>query len=101
LIICQDHHILPLVTKVFVQVIAHVLDIVDAAAELTSLAEIIDTNEQGFPSTSALRILKIVARRSAVTELLSLLGWWTGCIMVALDVCVLGYGWKGWTVSAK
>jgi hypothetical protein len=84
---------------VFVQVIAHVLDIVDAAAELTFLAEIIDANEKGFPPTGTLRVLEIVASWSAMTELLGLLGWWAGCIRVALDVRVLGYSWEVWTVS--
>ncbi len=101
LVICQDHHVFSLVAKVFVQVVAHVLDIVDAATELPFLAEVIDANEQSLPSTCTLRVLEIVTGWGAAAELLRILGWWTRCIMVALDVCVLVYGWEGWTVLER
>ena len=98
LVIRQNHHVFSLVAKVLVQVVAHVLDVVDAATELPFLAEIIDANEQSLPSTCTLRVLEIVTGWGAAAELLRVLGRWTRCIMVALDVGVLAYGWEGWTV---
>lgn len=53
LVVRQSDHILPLVAEKLVQVRAHVLDIVDTSAQLSSLAEVVDTNEKSFPSPIA------------------------------------------------
>jgi hypothetical protein len=45
LVVGQGHHILSFVSKVAVQIRAHVLDIVDAATELASLSKIVDTDQ--------------------------------------------------------
>lgn len=44
LVISQEHHVLASIAEVLVQVGRHVLDIVDTSAQLTFLAEVIDTN---------------------------------------------------------
>ena len=53
LIVCERHHILPFVPEEFIQVRAHVLDVVDATAKLPSLAKVVDANQQCFPSPVA------------------------------------------------
>lgn len=58
LVVGQEHHVLALIPKVTVQIRAHVLDIVYAAAQLTPLTKVVDTNEQRFPSTVACRVLE-------------------------------------------
>lgn len=44
-IVRKRDHVLPLVAKVTIQIRRHVLDVVDAAAELASLSEVVDTDE--------------------------------------------------------
>ena len=44
LVVCECHHILSFVPKEFIQVRAHVLDVVNAAAKLPSLAKVVDAN---------------------------------------------------------
>jgi len=53
LVVGKDHHILALVAKVFGEVCGHVANIVDTAAQLSALVEIVDTNEKGFSPAGA------------------------------------------------
>lgn len=48
LVIGQKHHIGASITKVLVQVCGHVLDVVDASSQGSSLSEVIDTDQEGF-----------------------------------------------------
>lgn len=75
LVIRQNHHVLPFVAKVTIQVARQVLDIVDTSPQRALLAKIVDADQQSFPSASTIRILKLIALRSAVSENLHLLGW--------------------------
>lgn len=67
LIICQAHHVLSLVAEVSVQVGGHVLHVVDTSSQLTTLTKVIDTDQQSFPSTAAVRVLKCVSVGRAVS----------------------------------
>jgi hypothetical protein len=49
---------------------SHVAYIVDAAAELTALVEVVDSNKKSFSPAGAVRVSKVVAIGSAMTELL-------------------------------
>lgn len=68
LVISQEHHVLASIAEVLVQVGRHVLDVVDTAAQLTFLAEIIDTNQQGLSLSCTAGVLEAIALGSAVTE---------------------------------
>ena len=68
LVIGQEHHVLASIAEVLVQVGRHVLDIVDTSAQLTFLAEVIDTNQQGLSLACTAGVLKVIALGSAVTE---------------------------------
>lgn len=70
LIIGEDHHILALVAEVLGKISSHVAYIVDAAAELTALVEVVDSNKKSFSPAGAVRVSKVVAIGSAMTELL-------------------------------
>lgn len=81
LIVRQDHHILSLVPKMPVQVGGHILHVVDTAAKLSSLREIIDAYEKGFPTPGTVRVLECVAAGSAVPKILGLLRWRWWCVV--------------------
>ena len=53
LVVGKDHHILAFVAKVFGEVSGHVANIVDTAAQLSALVEIVDTDEKGFSPAGA------------------------------------------------
>ena len=65
LVIRQRHHILPLVPEVLVQVSGHVLDVVDAPAQLPALPEVVDPDQQRLPAPRAVRVLELVLPRCA------------------------------------
>lgn len=87
LVVRQSDHILPLIAEELVQICAHVLDVVDTSAQLSSLAKVVDTNEESFPSSIASRVLERIALRSAVAEVLGGCGWWGRSVVVT--VCPL------------
>ena len=98
LVVGQRDHVLPLVAKELVQVCAHVLHIVDAAAKLSSLAEVVDTDQEGFPSTVACRVLKRIAVGCAVAEVLCARGRWWGRVVVSMcPLIAVGCGHDAWT----
>lgn len=70
LIVGKNHHILAFIAKVFGEVGSHVANIVDAAAQLSALVEVVDSDEKGFSPASAVRVSEVVAIGSAMTELL-------------------------------
>jgi hypothetical protein len=70
LIIGKDHHILALVAEVLGKISSHVADIVDTAAELSTLVEVVDSDKKSFSPAGAVRVSEVVAIGSAMTELL-------------------------------
>ena len=97
LVICQENHVLSLVVEMAVQVGAHVLHVVDATAELSALAEVVDADEQGFPAAVAGRVLEGVAVGRAVAEPLRGSWWWRGTAraVVLLLGCTMVSGMSG------
>lgn len=93
LVVGQEDHIFPLVSKVAVQIRAHVLDIVDAAAQLASLPEVVDADEQCFPAAIAGRVFERVAVGSAVAEVLLLC--WRRRRPAVISMCPLVAGGRG------
>ena len=89
LVVGPDHHVLALVAQVLGRVAAHVLDVVDAAAQLALLAKVVDADEQGFPAAGAVGVLKGVAARGALAEGLGLGGRRRGSAVVSLDVSIV------------
>lgn len=82
LVICQDDHIFPLVIEMIVQVRRHILDVVYASSQLSSLPEVIDADKECLTITCAGRVLEIVALRSSLTETLHGLWWrWRGIVI--------------------
>ena len=92
-VVGQDDHILALVAEVLVQVRRHVLDVVDAAPQLSALPEVVDPDQQRLAATRAVRVLEGVVRRRgrealrragrrggvAVAGMAVRVGWWGTC----------------------
>lgn len=70
LVIGEDNHIFALVVEVLDEVGRHVPNIVDAAPELTALAEVVDADKQGFSPTRTGTVFEGIALRGAVAEVL-------------------------------
>ena len=69
-----------------VQIRRHVLDIVYASSQLSSLSEVVDTDKKRLAITRAIGILETVARWSSMTESLHRLrGWWRG---IGITMCI-------------
>jgi len=86
LVICQDNHVFPLIVEVVVQVRRHVLDVVDASSQLSSLPKVVDTDKECLTVTGAIRILEAITLRSSITETLHSLRWrWRG-VMVTVYI---------------
>ena len=86
LIVRQNHHVFSRVAEVAVQVGGHVFDIIDAAAQLAFLVEVIDADEEGFAATGTGGVLEAVGGRSAGAEGLHLLRGWRRGVMISLDI---------------
>lgn len=54
LIVRQDNHILQSISVPLIQEALHVFDIIDTASQLSALPKVIDSNQQGLPSSSTL-----------------------------------------------
>lgn len=113
LIVREDHHVLSGITEVLIEIGRHVLDIVNAAAQLSFLIEIVDANQQCLPLSCATRILEVVALGRTVTERdrsggrrcrsssmmslavgVSITGWWHASM-------VHRWGVSGWRTLTK
>jgi hypothetical protein len=70
LVIGKNDHVLPPVAKLLSQKGCHIAHVIDAAAQLAALAEVIDTDQEGLTATRAFRVLEGIALRSATAELL-------------------------------
>lgn len=70
LVVGQDDHVLALVAVALDQEGGDVLDVVDAAAQLALLAEVVDADQQRLALPRAVRVLEGVALRGPVAELL-------------------------------
>lgn len=86
LIIRQENHIFPCITKIAIQVRRHVLDVVDAPSQLTLLTKVVDTDQQSFSSSSTIGVLKVISLGRAMTESLLALRRGRWCLVVSLDV---------------
>lgn len=95
-IVRQDHHVLALIPKVLKQVRRHVLDVVDAPAQLPALPEVVNPDQQRLAPPGAVRVLEVVVLRRAVAE--ALRGAWGGCwgLVVAVHVGVGVGGGDTW-----
>lgn len=60
----------------------HVRDIVDAAAQLVGLSDVIDSDEQGAATACAGGVLEVVVRGGAVAKVLVALGWGWGEVFI-------------------
>lgn len=74
LIVRQNDHVLPSIATSLVEVSGHVGDIVDASPELIGLPDIVDSDQQRFPSTGTGGILEAIIRGRAPAKGLCLLG---------------------------
>ena len=70
LVIGQDDHVFSCVAKVLVQVCAHVLDVVDASAQLPPLAKVVDPNQQSFAPSGTVAVLKRIVVRCSLAEVM-------------------------------
>ena len=75
LVVCQDDHVLPLVAIALDEEARDVVDVVDTSSQLTVLAEVVDTDEEGLALAGTVGVLEGVPVRGAVTELLGAV-WW-------------------------
>ena len=67
-VVGKDHHIFTGVAKVAIQVRGHVLHVVDAAAKLASLVEVVDADEKSFTPAATVGVLEGVGGRGAAAE---------------------------------
>ena len=86
LIIGQDDHVLSCIAEIAIKVGRHVLHIVDASSQLSSLSEVIDANQQSLPSSGTIGVLEIVSLRSAVAEPLHALRGWRRRVGIPVDI---------------
>ena len=70
LVIGEKDHIFALVVEILDEVGRHVPDIIDTASKLAALAEVVDADKQGFPSTGTGAVLEGVILRGAMAEIL-------------------------------
>ena len=70
LVVGQDDHVLAAVPVALAEEGGEVLGVVDAAAQLALLAEVVDADQQGFALPGTVRVLEGVALWRAVAELL-------------------------------
>lgn len=91
LVIGQEDHVFALVAVVLVEVVAHVLNIIDAPTQLSTLPKVVDSNEQSLAAAGAIGVLERVARGSTCAKRLGLL--WRRRRSVRLTAIVVwGYG---------
>lgn len=95
-IIRQDDHVLTLIPKVLKQVRRHVLDVVDAPAQLPALPEVVDPDQQRLAPPRAVRVLEVVVLRRAVAKSLGSAGGRGGRLVVTVHVGVGVDRWETW-----
>ena len=86
LVVGEDDHILTFVAEVFDEVGRHVPNIVDTASELSTLAKVVDADEEGFPPSGAKGVLERVVLGGAVAEVLRRGRGWRGSAVVSMHV---------------
>ena len=86
LVICQNHHVFPRITKIPIQICRHIFHVIDTTAQLTALAKVVDADQQRFAATRAGGVLEIVSLRSAVAEALGSLRRRRGGVVVPLEI---------------
>lgn len=70
LVVGQDDHVFAPVSKLLGEIRRHVAYIIDTTSQLATLTKIVDTDEQGLASASALGVLERVVLRCAASEVL-------------------------------
>lgn len=68
LIIGKEDHVFARVAEILVQICGHVLDIVNTSAQLTLLAEIVDSDQECLALTSTARVLEAISLRGTVAK---------------------------------
>jgi hypothetical protein len=91
LVVCEEHHVLSRVAKVLIQIRRHVPNVVDTAAQLPFLAEVVDPNQQGFSFARTVRVLEIISLWCSVPKRYGLTRWGRRGAVVAVVVRVLVY----------
>lgn len=89
LVVGQYDHVFTSVSKVLGKIGRHVANIVDASAKLAALAKIVDADEEGLASASALRVFERVALGSTASEVLRRAGRCLDHVFAALLVAML------------
>lgn len=86
LVVSQNDHIISLVSEVLVQKCRHVLHIIDATTQLTSLSKVVDADQKSFPPPCTVRILESISLRSASAKRLHLRRRWRRGLWIAIDI---------------
>lgn len=68
LVVCEDDHVLSSVAVALVQVVGHVLDVVDASSQLSALVEVVDSDQQGLALAGAVGVLEVVSLGGSMAE---------------------------------
>ena len=92
LIIRQEDHVLPCVSKVTIEVCRHVFDIINASSQLPFLTEVVDTDQQCLSSAGTVRVLEIVPLGRALAKAVLALRRWGWGLLVTLDVGIRVHG---------
>lgn len=85
LIIGQDNHVLSRIAKIAIEVGRHVLHVVDASPQLSSLPKVVDADQQSLPSSSTIRVLESVSLRCATTKTYRALRGWRRRVGITVD----------------
>ena len=91
LVVCQDDHILPRIAKVAVEVIRHILDIIDTPSEFRLLSEIVDPYQERLTPSCTIRVLILVIHIRARIEVVWSRRRWSWGMIIAVDKGVRVY----------
>lgn len=100
LVIGEKDHVFAGIAEVLVQVGGHVLDVVDASAQLAFLTEVVDADQEGLSLPRAPRVLEVVALGRAMAERDGV-GWGrrgTAVATLVRVVLLVGSG-RAWTTG--
>ncbi len=70
LVVGQNHHVLSAIALPLVQERRHVRHIIDTPLQLVRLPKVVDPNQQSLPTTGTGRVLELVVRWRAASEML-------------------------------
>ena len=98
LVVCEDDHVIPLVSIGLVQEGGHVLHVVDASSELPPLAKVVDADQERLSPPGAVGVLERIMLRSTRSEGLRCLRRRRGRLCIAIHIRVSvdgGHGYQG------